>query len=62
LPTTATAKILKQSLRAERWQCDDPVWWRPQPADPLRRLTADDCEELRQQFDRHGRLHVLELP
>ena len=29
LPVTATAKVLVRTLRAERWNCADPVWWRP---------------------------------
>jgi fatty-acyl-CoA synthase len=28
LPVTATAKVLARALRAERWNCADPVWWR----------------------------------
>lgn len=28
LPKTATSKVLKQSLRTERWNCDDVVYWR----------------------------------
>jgi len=29
IPVTATAKVLVRTLRSERWNCDDPVWWRP---------------------------------
>ncbi|MHB8680583.1 MAG: AMP-binding protein [Acidimicrobiales bacterium] len=29
LPKTATAKVLTRGLRAERWNCPDPVWWTP---------------------------------
>jgi acyl-CoA synthetase (AMP-forming)/AMP-acid ligase II len=32
LPTTATNKVLKRVLRAERWNCPDPVLWRPDKA------------------------------
>ncbi|HUI02498.1 MAG TPA: AMP-binding protein [Acidimicrobiales bacterium] len=28
-PVTATGKVLVRALRAERWNCDDAVWWRP---------------------------------
>jgi fatty-acyl-CoA synthase len=31
LPITATNKVLKRSLRAERWNCADPVLWRSSP-------------------------------
>ncbi len=30
LPITATNKVLKRALRAERWNCTDPVLWQPQ--------------------------------
>ncbi len=46
LPVTATNKILKRALRAERWHCADPVWWRPDPAAPYARLGADDVADL----------------
>ena len=39
LPITATSKVLVRTLRAERWNCADPVWWRPGPA----RSTARDA-------------------
>ncbi|HXQ91144.1 MAG TPA: AMP-binding protein, partial [Acidimicrobiales bacterium] len=29
LPITATSKVLVRTLRAQRWNCADPVWWRP---------------------------------
>jgi fatty-acyl-CoA synthase len=61
MPTTATAKVLKRHLRAERWECRDPVWWRPQPDLDLRPLTAADLAALREEFDRHGRTRVLNL-
>ncbi|MGH9091116.1 MAG: AMP-binding protein [Acidimicrobiales bacterium] len=32
LPVTATNKVLKRELRAERWRGGDPVWWRPDGA------------------------------
>jgi hypothetical protein len=28
-PVTPTNKIIKRHLRAELWECADPVWWRP---------------------------------
>jgi len=39
LPVTATSKVIIRALRAERWNCPDPVWWRPdRPADAPYRL------------------------
>ena len=32
LPTTATNKVLKRTIRAERWRTADPIWWRPSAA------------------------------
>jgi fatty-acyl-CoA synthase len=29
LPRTATYKVLKRTLNAQRWRSADPVWWRP---------------------------------
>jgi fatty-acyl-CoA synthase len=29
LPLTATNKVLKRELRAERWNCAEPVLWQP---------------------------------
>jgi fatty-acyl-CoA synthase len=48
LPTTATSKVIIRALRAERWGCADPVWWRPdRPADaPYRLLDPADSADL----------------
>ena len=60
LPVTATSKILKRSLRAERWECDDPIWWRPERDQPLRRMTADDAASIRLLFAARGRTNELD--
>ena len=46
LPETATTKVLKRVLRAERWRTSDPVWWRPDKGAPYRPLTPEDAEAL----------------
>jgi fatty-acyl-CoA synthase len=46
LPITATNKVLKRGLRAERWNTADAVLWRPEKAGPYRLLLADDAAEL----------------
>lgn len=48
LPTTATSKVLTRVLRAERWRCPDPVWWRPGAAGdrPYRLLGPGDADDL----------------
>ncbi|MFA5885506.1 MAG: AMP-binding protein [Acidimicrobiia bacterium] len=60
LPMTETAKVLKRPLRAERWECDDPVWWRPTKDAPLERLDAAGIESLRRAFEERGRLGELD--
>jgi len=46
LPTTATSKVLTRALRAERWHCSDPVWWRPGRAGAYRPLGDVDIAVL----------------
>jgi fatty-acyl-CoA synthase len=59
IPLTATGKVDRNPLRAERWETTDPVWWRTAVGEPYRPLTADDVADLRRQFvdaDREGML------
>jgi fatty-acyl-CoA synthase len=55
-PVTATAKVLVRALRAERWNCTDPVWWRPArgvvAGGGYRRLLEDDVTELENSLSR----------
>jgi fatty-acyl-CoA synthase len=60
LPITHTSKVLKRQLRAERWECDEPVWWRPAKGSPLQRLTAGDVEAIRSEFAERDRLGELD--
>jgi fatty-acyl-CoA synthase len=46
LPITATNKVLKRGLRAERWNCSEPVLWRPDKGETYRLLTADEATAL----------------
>jgi fatty-acyl-CoA synthase len=46
LPITATNKVLKRALRAERWNCAEPVLWQSDKGGPYRRLTADEAATL----------------
>jgi fatty-acyl-CoA synthase len=54
LPITATSKVLVRALRSERWNCVDPVWWRPGRGDAgsYRRLEASDVDEMEQSVNR----------
>jgi fatty-acyl-CoA synthase len=60
LPATVTNKVLKRRLRAERWDCDDPVWWRPPREAAYRPLTAEDRAGLTGRFMARGLGHVPE--
>ncbi len=60
LPLTATGKITKASLRAEAWQCPDPVFWSPGRGElRYRLLTDEDRRAQRHEFEDHGRAHLL---
>jgi fatty-acyl-CoA synthase len=59
LPTTATGKLDRKALRADRWQTADPIWWRHGRASEYRRLTGDDVETIENEFGASGRRHLL---
>jgi fatty-acyl-CoA synthase len=46
LPVTATNKILKRVVRAQRWHTPDPVWWQPERGAHYVRLTEEDAAAL----------------
>ena len=60
LPATASNKILKRRLVKDGWRTDDPVWWRPGRDLDYRPMTAQDAAAIRAEFERSGRLHLLE--
>ena len=60
LPSTSTNKVLKRQLRAERWETDDTVWWRPGRGEDYRLMTDEDRTALRERFAERGRLDVLD--
>ena len=57
IPLTASGKVDKRPLRAERWETTDPVWWWPAGERVLRYepFGADDATWLAEQFAAHGR-------
>ncbi|HUF83272.1 MAG TPA: AMP-binding protein [Acidimicrobiia bacterium] len=59
MPLTATNKVSKQPLRAERWESDDPVWIRGDDG-AYRRLDAADVDAIRKEFAANDRAHVLD--
>jgi fatty-acyl-CoA synthase len=60
LPITQTSKVLKRQLRGQRWECDEPVYWRPTKNEPLRRMTALDRDAVREAFAARDRLGELD--
>jgi fatty-acyl-CoA synthase len=46
LPITATNKVLKRSLRAERWNCTEPVLWQTERGASYRLLAPADAVTL----------------
>jgi fatty-acyl-CoA synthase len=60
LPLGESGKPQKRLLRRERWECTDPVWWRPARPLVYRALTPEDVAALRQAFASRGRLAVLD--
>jgi acyl-CoA synthetase (AMP-forming)/AMP-acid ligase II len=46
LPITATNKVLKRALRAERWNCSDPVWWAAEKGGPYSELNEEQAKAL----------------
>ncbi len=59
IPLTATGKVDRKPLRAERWSTTDDLWWRPSPTNAYRRFTAEDATALRDAFAAHGREGLL---
>lgn len=60
LPITQTSKVLKRQLRGQRWECDEPVYWRPAKGEPLRPMTAEDRATVRAAFAARDRLGELD--
>jgi fatty-acyl-CoA synthase len=54
LPMTQTNKVVKADLRSERWDCADPVWWRPGRDALYRRLTTEDRDAIAREMAQHG--------
>lgn len=60
MPTTASNKILKRDLRAEGWECSDPVWERNSDNEYVP-LTKDGKAAIRQRFADRDRLGALDF-
>jgi steroid-22-oyl-CoA synthetase len=59
LPLTATNKIEKRRLRAERWDTTDPVWTRDRASSSFRPMGPDDVEAVEKAIVASGRAALL---
>jgi fatty-acyl-CoA synthase len=59
LPVTATDKVDKRPLRADRWETTDPVWHRVGRDDRFVPMTGADVARTREEFADTGRLDLL---
>ncbi len=62
LPVVGNGKIDKKPLRREAWLGQDDIWWRPPRAERYRPLTAQDREDLHEEFVTHDRIDVYPQP
>lgn len=61
LPQTQTSKVIKLSLRKEKWRCADPIWWQSNKSAPWKLLTEEGIADLEQEFAERGRADILEF-
>jgi fatty-acyl-CoA synthase len=61
VPTTASNKIVKTSLRNEAWVSSDPVFWRSGQETTYRLLDEPGREALAADFAAHGRIALLPI-
>jgi fatty-acyl-CoA synthase len=59
IPVTATGKIDRRSLRADRWRTADPVWWKAGRVLRYAPLTVEDARKIDEAFEVAGRSHML---
>lgn len=55
LPVGATNKVDRRRLQRERWDTDDPVFWRPDRSATYMPMTAEDLAALEERFEQYGR-------
>jgi fatty-acyl-CoA synthase len=64
LPQTATAKVLKNELRRQKFRpdlCEDRIYWRSRSDEPYRPFTAADYASLATRFAATGKSALLEI-
>jgi fatty-acyl-CoA synthase len=55
LPVTQTSKVQKRQLRAQRWECEEPVYVADRPGESYRLMTGEDVAAIRAAFEARGR-------
>ncbi len=59
IPVTGTGKVDRKTLRADRWQTDDPVWWKRGRALEYVPMTDEDVKRIDEELHAAGRGHLL---
>jgi fatty-acyl-CoA synthase len=59
IPVTGTGKLDRKSLRAHRWQTEDPIWWKCGRTFEYVPMTNEDMKKIEEEFEAAGRGHLL---
>ncbi len=59
IPETANGKVDRKPLRAERWESNDPIWWRSGREFDYELLTHEDMVGIGHEFEMNGRSHLI---
>ena len=60
MPTTASNKVVKRDLRAQGWECEDPVWVRDHNSTFVR-IDDEFRQQIRQQFVARDRAELIDF-
>ncbi len=60
MPTTASNKVVKRDLRAQGWECEDPVWLRDNN-NTFKRIDDEFRQKIRQQFVARDRAELIDF-
>ena len=60
MPTTASNKVVKRDLRAQGWECEDPVWVRDHN-NTFKHIDDEFRQQIRQQFVARDRAELIDF-
>ena len=60
MPTTASNKVVKRDLRAQGWECEDPVWVRDHN-NKFKYIDDEFRQKIRQQFVARDRAELIDF-